>query len=316
MITNLLFSVNVVAPLFILMAAGYFARKIHFVAPEFLSQMNRFVFQFLLPLMLFQDIRETYQGDFSNIKMISYAVAGIFGIILLTTVIIRLTVKRKGQQGSMIQGIYRSNFLIYGFPLAKAMYGEEAVGDIAMLMAIVIPIYNVAAVIVLTLHSEHRSEKIIFTKLIKDIVTNPLIIGSFLGIIFGAADIKFPHFLEQPVAQLSGIATPLALFVMGGEFRFGRLKHNYGKAVTATVARLIIIPVVMIYICIHAGFRGSELAVFISLFATPTAVVSYIMADNMGNDGELAAQIVVLTTVASCLTIFVIVYLLRTWSYL
>jgi predicted permease len=56
--------------------------------------------------------------------------------------------------------------------------------------------------------------------------------------------------------------------------------------------------------------------VFVSLFATPTAVVSYIMADNMGNDGELSAQIVVLTTVASCLTIFLIVYFLRTLGYL
>jgi len=316
MITNLLFSVNVVAPLFILMAAGYFARKIHFVSPEFLAQMNRFVFQFLLPLMLFQDIRETYQGDFSNTKMIAYALGGVFGVIILTTVLVHIFIRRKGQQGSMIQGIYRSNFLIYGFPLAKAMYGDEATANIAMLMAIIIPVYNIVAVVVLTLHSEHNNERISLTRLFKGIVTNPLIIGSVVGVIFGAVHIEFPHFLEQPVSQLAGVATPLALFVMGGEFRFSRLKHHYGKAITATVARLVVIPVVLLYICINAGFRGSELAVFVSLFATPTAVVSYIMADNMGNDGELAAQIVVLTTVASCLTIFLIVYFLKTWGYL
>jgi predicted permease len=313
---DLLFSVNVVAPLFMLMAAGYFARKIRFVSGEFLSQMNRFVFQFLLPLMLFQDIRTTYEGDFSNVKLILFAVVGVVAVILISTVAVRLTVRRRGQQGSMIQGIFRSNFLIYGFPLATAMYGNAAVSNIAMLMAIIIPLYNVTAVVILTLHSEHNDEKIVIGKLLKDVVTNPLIIGCCFGVAFGALHIEFPGFIEQPVNQLAGIATPLALFVMGGEFRFSRLKHHYGKAVAATVARLIVIPGIVLYICINAGFRGAELAVLVSLFATPTAVVSYIMADNMGNDGELSAQIVVLTTVASCVTIFFIIFILRSLGYL
>ncbi|MDR1561770.1 MAG: AEC family transporter [Dysgonamonadaceae bacterium] len=313
---NLLFSVNVVSPLFILMAAGYFARKIRFVSGEFLTQMNRFVFQFLLPVMLFQDIRTTYEGDFSNLKLITFALTGIAAVILITTIVVQFTVRRRGQRGSMIQGIYRSNFLIYGFPLATAMYGDAAAKNIAMLMAIIIPIYNIVAVIVLTVYSEHKGEKIIPGKLFRDIVTNPLIIGCFLGLIFGAANINMPYIIDRPVSQIANIATPLALFVMGGEFRFSRLKNNCLKAVAATIARLVIIPAIILYICVNAGFRGAELAVMVSLFATPTAVVSYIMADNMGNDGELSAQIVVLTTVASCLTIFLTVYILRSTGYL
>ncbi|MDR0686317.1 MAG: AEC family transporter [Dysgonamonadaceae bacterium] len=314
--TDLLFSVNVVAPLFLLMTTGYFARKTGFVASDFLAQMNRFVFQFLLPLMLFQDIRKTYEGDFSNVRLILFAVLGVLSVILISTVAVHLTVRRRGQRGSMIQGVFRSNFLIYGFPLATAMYGQAAVSNIAMLMAIIIPLYNIAAVVILTLHSEHNDKKVAVGKLLKDIVTNPLIVGCCFGVVFGALRIEFPNFIEQPVGQLAGIATPLALFVMGGEFRFSRLKRHYGKAVTATVSRLIVIPGIILYICIHTGFRGAELAVLVSLFATPTAVVSYIMADNMGNDGELAAQIVVLTTVASCVTIFLIVFILRSLGYL
>jgi predicted permease len=314
--TNFLFSINVVAPLFVLMTAGYFARKIHFVSDDFLTQMNRFVFQFLLPLMLFEDIRKTYQGDFSNTKLITVALVGIAGIILLTTLIVHLTIKRKGQQGSMIQGIYRSNFLIYGFPLATAMYGNEAVSHIAMLMAIVIPIYNIAAVVILTLHSEKTREKTIFRKLLLDIITNPLILGCCFGLISGSIHLQFPHFLEVPLEQLAGIATPLALFVMGGEFRFSSLRNNFGKIIASTVSRLVVVPVIVLYICIRMGFRGAELSVLVSLFATPTAVVSYIMADNMGNDGKLSAQIVISTTAASCITIFLIVLCLRSWGYL
>ncbi|MDR1782916.1 MAG: AEC family transporter [Dysgonamonadaceae bacterium] len=313
---DFLFSINVIAPLFILMAAGYFARKIKFVSNSFLSQMNRFVFQFLLPLMLFEDIRKTYKGDFSNTRLIFLAVGGIVAIIILATIFTHIFIKRKGQQGSMIQGIYRSNFLIYGFPLAVAMYGDKAVSGIAMLMAIVIPVYNVLAVVILTFHSEKSGKKIVFTKILKDIATNPLILGSCIGLLFGALHIQLPHFIELPVEQMSVIATPLALFVMGGEFQFASLRNNLAKVLTATVCRLVAIPLVILYIAIEMGFRGSDLSVLISLFATPTAVVSYIMAENMGNDGELSAQIVILTTGLASFTIFLFIFVLRSLGYL
>ncbi|MDR1763738.1 MAG: AEC family transporter [Dysgonamonadaceae bacterium] len=311
-----LFSVDVVAPLFVLMAIGYFARKINFVSGSFLSQMNRFVFQFLLPMMLFEDIRITYRGDFSNGKLILLVLAGLAAIILLTSLAVHLFIRRRGQQGSMIQGIYRSNFLIYGYPLATAMCGDSAITAIAMMMAIVIPVYNVLAVVILTLHSEKSGKRIDIKKLLKDIISNPLIIGCCLGLIFGSLHIGFPHFIELPIEQISRIATPLALFVMGGEFQFSSLRNNIWKVVAATVSRLIFIPVIMLFIAVEMGFRGAELSVLVSLFATPTAVVSYIMADNMGNDGELSAQIVIMTTGLASFTIFLIVFFLRTWGYL
>jgi len=148
-----------------------------------------------------------------------------------------------------------------------------------------------------------------------------LIIGSFLGILFGAAsfyfpEIQLPEFIVVPIEQLAVIATPLALFVMGGEFQFSGLKNNILKVIATTTGRLIIIPLVVLYIAVLLGFRGAELSVLISLFATPTAVVSYIMADNMGNDGELSAQIVIMTTGLASFTIFFIVFFMRTAGFL
>jgi len=314
--TNFIFSFNVIAPLVFLMAIGYFVRQIRFLSNDFLAQLNRFIFKFLLPLMLFQEIRLSYHNDFTNGKLILTAVAGIAGIILISTIIIKLTIKRKVQQGSMIQGIYRSNFLIYGIPLATGMYGNEAIGPISMLMGIIIPIYNIVAVVLLTLHSESENNRISPKKLLKEIAANALLIGSILGLLGGAIHLKFPQSVEVPLNQLAMMASPLALFVMGGEFRFRSLRNNIYKVVAVTVSRLIIVPVVMLYICIQLGFRTVELSVLISLFATPTAIASYIMAKNMGNDGELSGQIVVLTTLFSCVTIFFIVLFLRSHGYL
>jgi predicted permease len=314
--TNFIFSFNVVAPLFVLMAIGYFMCQTRFVSGDFLAQLNRFVFKFLLPLMVFQEIRLSYKGDFSNLKLILTSVVGILAVILISTIIIKLTVKRKGQQGSMIQGIYRSNFLIYGLPVATGMYGNEAVAPITMLMGIIIPIYNVAAVIILAIHSESEDNRLSPKSLLKGIATNPLLLGSVFGLLAGMIHLEFPRSVELPVGQLAATASPLALFVMGGEFKFRSMRNNVYKVIAATVSRLIIIPVIVLFICIRLGFRNIELSVLISLFATPTALASYIMAKNMGNDGELSGQIVVLTTLLSCITIFFIVFFMRAWGYL
>jgi predicted permease len=314
--TNLLFSVNVVAPLFILMAVGYLVRQIRFISDDFLSQLNRFVFKFLLPLMLFQDIRLSYKGDFSNTKLIFTALIGISIVIAVSFIVVPLLVKRKGQRGSIIQGIYRSNFLIYGLPLATGMYGNEAITSISMLMGIMIPFYNVAAVVILSIYSESDTHKSSVKSVLKDIVTNPLILGCFFGLLGGVIHLTLPAFMEKPVDQLANTATPLALIVMGGEFRFRSLQNNIYKVIAVTVARLIIVPVTGLYIFIQMGFRNVELSVLLTLFATPTAMASFIMAKNMGNDGELSGQIVVLTTACSCITIFLLVYFLRSSGYL
>ena len=314
--TNFMFSFNVVVPLFVMMAIGYFMHQIHFLSNDFFAQLNRFVFKFLLPLMLFQEIRSSYHSDFSNTKLILTAVSGIGAIILISSIIVKLTVKRKAQQGSMIQGIYRSNFLIYGIPLVTGMYGSGAISHVTMLMGIITPLHNVVAVVLLTLHSESEGSRISTQKLLKEIAVNPLLIGAISGLLGGMIQLRFPPSVETPLNQLGMMASPLALFVMGGEFRFRSLRNNIYKVLAVTVSRLIIIPVVMVFICIQLGFRNVELSVLLTLFATPTAITSYIMAKNMGNDGELSGQIVVLTTLLSSVTIFFIVLYLRSRGFL
>ncbi len=313
---NFLFSLNVVAPLFILMAIGYLLREIKFIGKDFFSQLNRFVFRFLLPLMLFEDIRTSYQGDFSNTRLIFASIIGISIVILLSFIFVPLLVKRKGQRGSIIQGIYRSNFLIYGLPLATGMYGDAARVEISMLMGIMIPFYNVAAVIILSIYSETGAAKPTVKSVLKDIVTNPLILGCATGLLAGMINLRLPQFIDQPISQLAATAAPLALFVMGGEFEFRALKGNLVKVSVVTVLRLIVVPVAALAVFIQMGFREVELAVLLCIFATPAAMAGYIMAKNMGNDGELSAQIVVLSTACSCVTIFFLVYVLRTWGYL
>ena len=308
---DFIFSINAVAPLLILIAAGYIARRINFVSDKFLSEATHFVFTFMLPLMLFQNIREAFHGNFSNTSLIFTAVAGIGIVIALSLCIVPLFVKRNGQRGSMIQGIYRSNFVIYGIPLATSMYGQEAAWSIAILLGVVTPIYNIVAVVLLSSYSEIRTTRLSLMKMLRDIARNPLILGCVAGMIFGALRIELPVAINKPISELSAAAPTLALFLMGGEFRFRSLNNNLWKVLSATAARLVIVPLVAMLVFISMGYRTIDLSVLLCIFASPTAVSSYIMAGNMGCDGELSGQIVVMTTVCSGLSIFLFVFALR-----
>ena len=313
---DIFFSINAVAPLFILIAAGYTASQINFISDRFLSESSRFVFRFMIPLMLFQNVRNAFHGDFANGRLIFSALAGVSIVIVLSFCIVPLFIKRRGQRGSMIQGIYRSNFLIYGMPLATGMYGQDAANSIAVLLGIMTPFFNIAAVIILSVFSENSTKRISIVQLFKDIATNPLILGCATGMLFGVLNVDLPAIVNKPVSELATAASPLALFLLGGDFKFKNLNNNLWKVLSATAARLVIVPLVAMLILIPMGFRTIELSVLLCIFATPTAVSSYIMANNMGCDGELSGQIVVLTTVCSGISIFLFVFVLRSMGLL
>ncbi|MDR2383001.1 MAG: AEC family transporter [Prevotellaceae bacterium] len=317
--SDFLFSINVVLPLFMLIATGYILKQLRFVSEAFLSEANNFVFKFPLPLMLFQNIRNAFDGSLItsfNTQLIVSAFTGIIVVIVILFIIIPLFEKRRATTGSLIQGIFRSNFIIYGLPLATSMYGDDAIIPISMLLGMVIPVYNIAAVVVLTVFSETKSASSISSLIIKNIFKNPLILACIAGFIAGWLHIQFPVFIDKPVDEISKIATPLALLVMGGLFEFKGLMNNFWTVFVASLSKLIFIPLAAMIVFVSMGFRDLELAALLCLFATPTAVVSFIMSENMGCDGEISAHIVVLSTALSAITIFLFIYVLKSMEYI
>jgi predicted permease len=270
--------------------------------------------------MLFQNIRSTFDGSLITLfdtKLILSAFVGIIIVIVILLIIIPLFGKRRATTGSLIQGVYRSNFIIYGLPLATSMYGDSAIIPVSMLLGVVIPVYNIVAVVVLTVFSETKSiSSISFSLIIKNIFKNPLILACIAGFAIGRLNIRFPVFIENPMNEISKIATPLALLVMGGLFRFRGLMNNFSTVFIAVLSKLIVIPLAAMIVFVKMGFRELELATLLCLFATPTAVASFIMAENMGCDGEISAHIVVLSTALSAITIFLFIFGLKSLGYL
>ena len=263
-----LFSANCILPIVLVMALGYGLRHLNIVSESFVSQANTFCFQVTLPIQLFVNIYSQDLSNLSNGKLILFSVAAILVVVGLLCVIIPRMEPDRAKCGSMIQGIFRGNFLLFGLPLALNMFGKEGVASTALLLPVAIPLYNVLAVVVLTHYGRQESDNKtqMLGQMTKGIVTNPLIIASVLALVMTLVKIPLPAFVSKSLSDVGATATPMALMMLGAQFDFSKLKGSIKQALGCSLARLILIPAVVVTCAVLFGFRGPQLGAIFILF--------------------------------------------------
>ena len=305
---NLLLSLDVVLPLFLMLALGYFLRRISMVDDGSLRIMNNLVFRIFLPVLLFINVYHTDIGTVMNPRLIFFAAACVAGSFLLLLFLVPLFEKDNCRRGVLIQGIFRSNFILFGLPVTIALCGEENSGVTSMVIAVIIPLFNILAVFALEYFRGGRFRP---GKALRGIVTNPLIIASLLGVLMLASGWKLPAVIEKTAEDIAGVATPLALVVLGGSFEFSSVRGRGRQVAAGVLGRLVAVPAVCLPIAAVLGFRGPEMVALMAMLASPTAVSSFTMAQQMNGDAELAGQLVVFGSLFSILTIFLWTFLLK-----
>lgn len=305
---NLMISANAVLPMCLIMALGYGTRRLGWIRREEIFAINKIAFRIFLPCLLYYNVYcSDLSGSFDPLLM-AYAVGGVlltFGLSLGYTL---LTEKLPERRGVMIQGMFRSNYVIMGIPVATALLGSDQLGTVSILIAVVVPLFNMLAVVVLEVFRGQRPKPL---HVLGQIVKNPLVIASALGILTLAAGIRLPHILERTIQNVSAIASPLQLFLLGAFFQFSGLKTYRRELVTVSAAKLIVSPGLFLGLGALLGFRGVAFVSLIGIFASPTAVNSFTMAQQMGGDAELAGDIVVTTSAVSILTMFLWIFLFK-----
>lgn len=305
---NLMISANAVLPMCLVMALGYGTRRLGWLRREEISTINKIAFRIFLPCLLYYNIYcSDLSGSFDPLLM-AYAVGGVlltFGLALGYTL---LTEKLPERRGVLIQGMFRSNYVIMGIPVATALLGADQLGIVSILIAVIVPLFNMLAVVVLEVFRGQKPKPL---HILGQIAKNPLVIGSVLGILTLFAGIRLPHILEQTIQSVSAIASPLQLFLLGAFFQFSGLKTYRRELVTVSIAKLIVSPGLFLGLGALLGFRGVAFVSLIGIFASPTAVNSFTMAQQMGGDAELAGDIVVTTSAASILTMFLWIFLFK-----
>ena len=297
---------NAVMPLLILRGIGWAAVRSGVTDRAFMNRLNTLNFKLFFPFLMFKNVYGAEPENLPSTALIIMGVASPLAVVALLVILVPRIVPENPRRGTIIQAIFRSNFIIYGIPLTTFVFGEGKASVCGIMVMIMVSMFNILSVIVLEYFRE--GGKVRPGPLLLGIVKNPLLQGCVAGLLCYLLGIKLPVFLKEPVFALGSMASTLALVVLGANLQFAELRKN-GRTVTAVLLiRLLLLPLVMVPLGWLIGLRGVELFLILMIYGTPVATASYPMAQNMGGDGQLAGQLVFVSTVASLGTIFLFIF--------
>ena len=307
---NFLFTINVVAPVFLLVALGYFLKKIDVVDTKFVVITSKFVFNVSLPALVFIKISTIPVQDVLRVGEIIFVCVGILVIYGISWVVAYRVSDKGEDRGVFIQGSYRSNFAIVGLAIISNMYNSDAVGHASLLLAFAMILFNIFAVIALTIPLQ-KEESFDTGKTLAEIIKNPLILAIIIAVPFSYWQIEIDETLFKTGNYLAVVALPLALIGIGSTLSPANIFIATGKAHLASLLKIVVFPLLTTTAAILVGYRGETLAILFILFGTPTAIVSFIMANAMGGNTKLAGNIVAITTMGSVFTIALGLFILK-----
>lgn len=308
MLQALSIAFHAIVPLFLIIAVGYTVKRLGWIGPEEVRRFNKVCFYTFMPVMLFYNI---YTSDFSHAVRLPYAlfVVGMaLAMILLAFLITLAAEKTPERRGVMIQAAFRSNFVLLGLPIAAELLPEGNLGVTALMVAIVVPIYNMMSVVVL---EYFRGGKPRAGEVLLAVVKNPLILGSVAGLLVQALHITLPEVLVSFAGKMNSAATPLILLLLGASFETREIARYKKELLVCVGLRLVVFPGAILTLAAALGLRDIEFVTVLAMTAAPTAVNSFNMAQQLGGDSQLAGSAVVVSTAASFFTLFVWITLFK-----
>jgi len=311
---NILFAVNIVAPVFLIVGLGVWLKRRRLIDDHFTKVSSRFIFLVTLPALLFTKIAVTDLHKVFNGRLILFTYAAIAFAFTLAWIAGSLWAADGRDRGAFIQGSFRGNFAILGFAMIQSAFGPEPLANAAVLLSFMMPPYNLLAIIALTV-TQRSERQVTIRQTAIEIGTNPLVLATAAAVPFSLFRIPIPKILFTAVEQLSSITLPMALIGIGASLSFAGIKQDLRLSALASFLKLILSPTLVLLAAVHMRFIRYELAALFFFFASPTAIASYIMADAMGSNSRLAGNIILLSTLASSLTLALGIFLLKTWGY-
>lgn len=305
---NLLISFNCVFPVFVTMFIGHLTHRARIVPEETFPQLSRLCFHVLLPIMMFTNL---YTADFSvsfSGKLVFFLVLQVVIFFLIGYLTALRFVPDPRTRGTWTQAFFRSNIAVIGVALAEPMMDHAGVATMTIAIAIIVPLYNVFAVFTL---ESFRGTEFNLKQVLVNVAKNPLIIGSVLGIIFHLLPFRLPGALLSPLVNLGKAGSLLILVALGASFNLESLRGNSRNLAFLTFVRLIAAPAFGLILAALSGLRGNALGTILICAGTPMATTVFPMAQAYDSDYELAGELVVVTSLLCCFTMFLWIFLLK-----
>ncbi len=305
---SIILGFNVVLPLAVYMTLGFGMKRRNWLSEKTIDEMNIVVFNVFLSALIFLN---TYSVDTStildekNLKIISLSVVVVFATIFTANLVCKKLNIAPKRKAIIVQGSYRSNLALFALAITTAIYGEDGGDIVSLIMAVLIPIFNIAAVVILQSSSDVGEDRL--KNIIYSVVKNPLVIAALLGLILSAMNFVFPKSIMDILVGLSKVSTPLAFILLGASLEFSNMLSNIKPILVVSLVKLIIVPTVIVFLAIKLGIVGKDLVSLMGCFASPVAVAAYTMAKEVDVEPSLSGEIVAFTTIASMFTIFIFI---------
>ena len=295
-------AVKAIIPLFLLIGVGIYVRWQKMLTDAELKHVNAMVFRVFFFCMMFYNMYTTTIATALRPRLMAFTVSALFIMLMLSAVVVCTVEKDNRSRGAMLQALFRSNFVLLGLPLVENIFGQEALAVPTMMIAVVSPIYNTVSVFFLeSFRGEGRFSLI---KTLQTVLKNPMIVGAILGAAFMVTGITVPEPVLKPIRQIASCTSPVALIILGASFQFGTISEEKRNLLIVVLGRLVVIPALVLGTAYYMGFHGVDFVTLLCIFATPCAVASFAMAQQLGSNAELAGNSVVLTSAFSGLTLF------------
>jgi predicted permease len=303
----------VTAPIFSLVIIGLVLKRLHLLSDEFISGASLLVYKATLPTLLGMAVLKANVPALLESKLFGFYILAT----LLTTVICWVIAARwirSDQRAVFIQAAFRGNQGIIALALTLSFYGDQAL-QMAGLMAGISGVVNnaIAVVVFSVLSTRYRPTPM---KVAKEVVLNPMIVGVMIGVVLSLSGLQLPEWLIHSGELFGSMTLPLALLCIGATLSFKAFQTTGVLAVHATLTKLVWVPMLFTAIGWYIGISGMELGVLFLFLAAPTAAASYVMAKISGDDAELAANVILLTTFASMFTITLGLYILQVLAWI
>ena len=315
MLGNLVFSFNMVLPIFTVMLAGALLRRAGLLSGEFVKTGNRLVFFVALPASLFLS---AFRADLSvafDAGFVLFAVTVTTVVFAVSWALAELFIKDKTVIGSFVQGSVRGNFAILGLPLLSSLAGEEGMTAGVLVVTFVVPLYSVFSILVLSVRSA-EPRKVSVPGLLKTVFTNCMIVGILLGSLLAAARVPLPGIVVKPLEIVASLTTPLSLLCLGGSIDLKALGKKWKLAAASSFIKIVVTPLVCLPIAYFLGFRGAALLAMLVMLGVPTAIAGYAMAVQMKGDEAVASACIMMTTLFSVFTLTGFIFAFKTLGLL
>lgn len=309
MLQNFIICVNAVIPSAIYLIIGIILKVTGVLTDKEVKKFTHMVFVTLYPFIMFDNLYGKNIAENMDIKLGLYAIIFTALQFAASWLFVCKIEKSNYERGAMIQALYRSNYVLMGFPIAVNLFGKGNITAVAIIMMLVVPFYNISAVI---LFETFRGGKVDIRQMLKRILTNPIIDGGIAAFIVMMLGITLPAPVVNTVSTLSDSTAPIAMILLGAALNIKGFSSDRRRIIICTAGKLVVFPAIGIAGAVYLGIRDVQLIAVTLMVAAPVALASYAMASSMGGNGKLAGELVVITTITSCFTIPVFLFILKT----